>query len=244
MKIVKKTQIVYDSCVEQYELNDLLLARSDFTPGAIIAYLLSTNHDVKLLSFHFSEETEIGGQRQIIAGDSSDFIFKFETIESFMRNISSSNISEWELRFLYQNQEIVATGRTWSSIVGVSYSATKKANLIPLLYAVEEKSYEYHTFDEKLVTFVLEKFEPKLKAAIKTLLKLSRYTDIFSEFIDVIKCGKWKSKYTAISVEGFTAEQLNSNYPLSLLGAYNYLVFLRESPKVALEALEKGLPRY
>lgn len=244
MKIVKKTQKVYDSYVEQFELNDMLLARSEFMPGSLIAYLLSSARNVKLISFHFSEETEIGGQRQIITGEGSDFCEQFQTIESFMHNMASANISEWELRFLYQNQEIVATGRTWSTVVGISYSATNKTNLIPLLYSIEEKSYEYHTFDKQVVLCVMERFEPKAKAAIKSLLKLSKYTDIYSEFTNVIKCGKWMSKHTAISVEGFTAEQLNSSYPLSLLGAYNYLIFLRESPNEALEALRNGLPRY
>lgn len=244
MKIVKKTQKVYDSFVEQYELNDMLLARSDFMPGSLIVYLLSSARNVKLLSFYFSEETEIGGQRQVITGEGSDFCKQFQTIESFMRNMTSANISEWELNFLYQNQEVVATGRIWSTIVGISYSATSKSNLIPLLYSVEEKSYEYHTFDKQIVRCVMERFELKVKAAIKALLKLSKYTDIYSEFTDVIKCGKWMNKHTAISVEGFTAEQLNSSYPLSLLGAYNYLIFLRESPNEALEALRKGLPRY
>lgn len=243
MKIVKKAQKVYDSCVEQFELNDMLLARSDFMSGALIAYLLSSTHDVKLISFHFSEETEIGGQRQVITGEGSDFCEQFQTIESFMRNMASANISEWELRFLYQKQEIVATGHTWSTVVGVSYSATSKTNLIPLFYSIEEKSYEYHTFDKEIVVCVMERFELKIKAAIKSLLKLSKYTDIYSEFTDVIKYGKWVNKHTAISVEGFTAEQLNSNYPLSLLGAYNYLIYLRESPEEALEDLRKGLPR-
>lgn len=244
MKIVKKMQKVYDSCVEQFELNDILLARSDFMPGSLIAYLLSSARNVKLISFHFSEETEIGGQRQVIAGEGTDFFEQFQTIETFMFNMTSANISEWEIRFLYQNQEIVATGRTWSTIVGISYSAASKINLIPLLYSVEEKSYEYHTFDKQVVVYVMEKFELKEKAAIKALLKLSKYTDIYSEFTEVIKRGKWMSKHTAISVEGFTAEQLNSSYPLSLLGAYNYLIFLREAPNEALEALRKGLPRY
>lgn len=77
MKIVKKTQKVYDSFVEQYELNDMLLARSDFMPGSLIVYLLSSARNVKLLSFYFSEETEIGGQRQVITGEGSDFCKQF-----------------------------------------------------------------------------------------------------------------------------------------------------------------------
>jgi hypothetical protein len=46
-----------------------------------------------------------------------------------------------------------------------------------------------------------------------------------------------------IKVEGFTACQLATNYPLSPLGAYNYLIYLREMPVQALADLEAGLPR-
>lgn len=244
MKIVKKSQKVYDSFVEQYELNDLLFARHDFMPGVLIAYLISSNPDVKLNSFCFWEDAEIGGQRNALIGEGSDFFRQFATIDVFMKNMKMSNISEWELRFVFQNQDIVATGQAWSTIVGISYLATATPKIISLLYAVEEKSYDYHTFDEEIVKYIMDRFEPKLKSAIKSLLKLSKYTDIYSEFVSVIKSGKWVEQHSAISIENFTAERLNTNYPLSLLGAYNYLIFLRESPKEALDALDKGLPRY
>ena len=45
-----------------------------------------------------------------------------------------------------------------------------------------------------------------------------------------------------IKVEGLTAQHLATNYPLSALGAYNYLIYLREMPEIALADLKAGLP--
>lgn len=45
-----------------------------------------------------------------------------------------------------------------------------------------------------------------------------------------------------IKVEGFTAQHLATNYPLSALGSYNYLIYLREMPGKALADLKAGLP--
>jgi len=44
-------------------------------------------------------------------------------------------------------------------------------------------------------------------------------------------------------VRGYSAEELHDHYRLNVLGAYNYLVFLREDPMRALGLLKKGLPR-
>lgn len=72
---------------------------------------------------------------------------------------------------------------------------------------------------------------------------LKKYQDIESEFAFYIENG-WDGKKTDwISIEGFTARELHEKYPVSVLGAYNYLIYLREEPEEALEFLQKGLPR-
>ena len=48
-------------------------------------------------------------------------------------------------------------------------------------------------------------------------------------------------KNRAIIVEGYTAEQLNETTHLTVMGAYNYLIYLREDPKTALDNLKRGL---
>ena len=71
--------------------------------------------------------------------------------------------------------------------------------------------------------------------------KLNTHPDILREFYFFImnSLSPWKS----ISVEGYTAERLLQETELNPLGAYNYLIYLREKPEEALANLKKGLPR-
>ena len=48
--------------------------------------------------------------------------------------------------------------------------------------------------------------------------------------------------HNPIKDEEFTAQNLATNYPLSALGSYNYLIYLREIPEKALADLKAGLP--
>lgn len=72
---------------------------------------------------------------------------------------------------------------------------------------------------------------------------LKVHPDIECEFAFYIENGWDTKKSDWITIEGFTARQLHEQYPLSALGAYNYLIYLREEPKEALALLKKGLPR-
>lgn len=73
-------------------------------------------------------------------------------------------------------------------------------------------------------------------------LGIHKYPEIEEEFVYYILNG-WSIDKTLLIVEGFTAKKLLENYPLSVLGAYNYLIYLKEEPKDALDNLRKGLPR-
>lgn len=77
--------------------------------------------------------------------------------------------------------------------------------------------------------------------AEKACDKLMQYYDIANEFYQVSE-NDFPS-YEPIHVENYTAEKLYDNYHLSILGAYNYLIYLREHPKEALHDLKLGLPR-
>lgn len=69
---------------------------------------------------------------------------------------------------------------------------------------------------------------------------IRKYLDIEEEFTSYIENG-WSANL--IKVEGYTAKVLFESYPLTVLGAYNYLISLRENPSFALEALKNNLPR-
>ena len=71
--------------------------------------------------------------------------------------------------------------------------------------------------------------------------KLKRFSDIYFEFYYYVLRERF-DEY-GVSVEGYSASKLAANYPLSALGAYNYLIYLRDDPTKALAALKAGLPR-
>lgn len=72
--------------------------------------------------------------------------------------------------------------------------------------------------------------------------EIHKFSDIEEEFVFYIENG-WKEETKLLKVEGYHAKQLFENYSLSILGAYNYLVYLREDPVHAIDFLNKGLPR-
>lgn len=79
------------------------------------------------------------------------------------------------------------------------------------------------------------------KCAKNIIKNLGRHKEVYYEFAYYVKNKHFSQD--SIIVEGYTAEQLYNNYPLSVIGAYNYLVYLLEEPKEALSNLKAGLPR-
>lgn len=86
-------------------------------------------------------------------------------------------------------------------------------------------------------------YECKLseKRIKKNMEKLNRHTDIKMEFYETIMYEQFPVN-SPITVKGYIAEQLYQNTYLSVLGAYNYLIYLREAPINAIEDLKQGLP--
>jgi hypothetical protein len=80
--------------------------------------------------------------------------------------------------------------------------------------------------------------EKRIKANID---KLNRHEDIKFELYETIVYDKFPVA-GALQVHGYTAESLNKTTHLSVLGAYNYLIYLREDETNALSDLKKGLP--
>lgn len=71
--------------------------------------------------------------------------------------------------------------------------------------------------------------------------KLKKYGDIFFEFYDFVLYENFPTE-DGIEVEGYTAEKLYNTTMLNPLGAYNYLIYLRDNPEEALVYLKAGLP--
>ena len=74
----------------------------------------------------------------------------------------------------------------------------------------------------------------------KDMIKLNRHEDIKMEFYETIMYESFPVN-SPIKVEDYTAQQLNETTHLTVMGVYNYLIYLREDPKTALDNLKKEL---
>jgi hypothetical protein len=94
-----------------------------------------------------------------------------------------------------------------------------------------------HSLIKDYLCTVSDYSEKRLSSIITKLLT---HKDIYFEFYDFVLYEQFPED--AIVVEGFSAQQLATNYSLLPLGAYNYLIYLREEPEKALADLKAGLP--
>lgn len=96
---------------------------------------------------------------------------------------------------------------------------------------------------EMLQRYIQQKYGYSNKIASSMLDKMILHEDIFEEFFNYARVGKFcKNNKTQTQVCGYTAEMLYRDYNLSPLGAYNYLVYLTEDSVNALADLQAGLP--
>ena len=91
--------------------------------------------------------------------------------------------------------------------------------------------------------FLIEDIKHYKKRADDMCENLERHFDIAEELWITLDCKGFPIQGHYLTVRGYSAEKLYNNYNLDVLGAYNYLIFLREEPMRALELLKKGLPR-
>ena len=72
--------------------------------------------------------------------------------------------------------------------------------------------------------------------------EFSRHTDIYEELINYILAGEQFEETVSVAVEGYTDKRLMNETILTPIGAFGYLVYLREKPKEALADLKANLP--
>ena len=93
-----------------------------------------------------------------------------------------------------------------------------------------------------LTRFIQKKFGYTQEHAIECVDTLSKYDDIFEEFFNYARIGKFfkKDKSKTIVLE-YDAEKLNSQYGFTPLEAYMCLVLLRDNPKMTLNEIKLNL---
>lgn len=105
---------------------------------------------------------------------------------------------------------------------------------------VQEELEEY--YDGLLKSFISSNSSLSEKRIEKMLKNLKIHFDLYAEIIDYLLAGN-VYKRALISEQGYDVKMLCENYELSIIGAYNYLIYLREEPANALADLKAGLPR-
>lgn len=105
---------------------------------------------------------------------------------------------------------------------------------------------------------VMENFEEKEPIIIKHLKTEYSYSDakaqkaldyllqvkiIAFEFSYFIENGNFVPDKYASVFSGYTAKRISTETDLTILGAFNYMVFLKRNPDEALSNLKRGLPR-
>ena len=91
--------------------------------------------------------------------------------------------------------------------------------------------------------YLIREIHYSAKLADAACKDLKRNFDIAEELWITLDCRDFPAPGYYLTVRGYSAEELYNNYKLNILGAYNYLIFLREEPWKALEILKKGLPK-
>lgn len=126
---------------------------------------------------------------------------------------------------------------------------TFKEEAAAVAYAKDTLNRKYlatkgNSKEEMLYRYIQQKYGYSEKRAKSMVDQMLPYHDIFEEFFNYARVGKFcKKDKSQTEICGYTAEILNRDYNLSPLGAYNYLVYLKEEPERAVADLKAGLPR-
>ena len=98
--------------------------------------------------------------------------------------------------------------------------------------------------EEMLCRYIQQKYGYSEKRSRVMVDQMLPYSDIFEEFFNYSRVGKFrKTDESQVEICGYTAEVLNRDFNLSPLGAYNFLVYLKEEPERAIADLKTGLQR-
>ena len=98
--------------------------------------------------------------------------------------------------------------------------------------------------EEMLCRYIQQKYGYSEKRSRVMVDQMLPYSDIFEEFFNYSRVGKFHKKdESQVEICGYTAEVLNRDFNLSPLGAYNFLVYLKEEPERAIADLMARLPR-
>ena len=101
-------------------------------------------------------------------------------------------------------------------------------------------------FEEKepvILSYLMKKYNYSKKKADKALEYLKQNKYVAFELLYYIENGVFVPEKYATEYYGYTVAKLSQRDDLTLLGAFNYLIYLQKKPEEALANIKKGLPR-
>lgn len=160
-------------------------------------------------------------------------------------NGASTGAPGWEAIISVYEEAIAAANKNrYFSVVDapriyLEFNSDYTTSVFGLMDRTAAESEQF--FKKLLGAYIAEKAGARgLDGKIK---ELYRHPDIFGEFINYILAGEEFEEAEALTVEGYTAKRLTEETILTPLGAFNYLIYLREEPQEALADLKARLPR-
>ena len=242
MKLLKSERL----STELYELYDVnSVCKQTIPEGVFICYLLVNNTDVKFVHFTgTSESEEIGTGFNLVSVEQEEKSKYFSDLNALNLVFHIKDLYKWELDIEFKNSEYTIVGKIDSSTIGVFLPLSATKDYVKLIKEVERNSWNYHPYDDIVIEKIKNYFKLNQRIAVECMEELEKHPDIQKEFLNGLQESAFVFiKDNPISVQGYTAKYLFENYPLNELGAYNYLIYLRESPEEAQEKLKQGLPR-
>ena len=97
-------------------------------------------------------------------------------------------------------------------------------------------------YDELVKGFIISNSSLSEKRVEKMVKNLKIHLDLYAEIVDYLLADN-VYKRPLISEQGYDVKKLCSEFNLSIVGAYNFIIYLREDPQNAIADLKAGLPR-
>ena len=107
----------------------------------------------------------------------------------------------------------------------------------------EEEQRHFEEKSKVIIAYLQKEYGYSEKKAQEALDYLLQVPQIAFEFYWFVQNGEFVSDQFAANYYGYTAKKLSEETYLTVLGAFNYLVYLARKPEEALENLKKGLPK-
>ena len=96
---------------------------------------------------------------------------------------------------------------------------------------------------DKIITrYLIDECNKSDAFAAGCIQKIEAHPDIMKAFVEWIHVRDFRL-ISAPVVMGIDVVQLHMTGKLTPVGVFNYLIYLRNKPEEALEALQRGLPR-